>query len=1006
VTLELNSQMFQAASLLAAGKQLGLSYDEAIATKQRTMLRDQREAQRAQYQNGGIREGNTLYYEDEEYQRLTGEERAFQRDKPIREADLLAMGEYGTNEADLQQVSGGRVESLKAQDASGIGADDRGAKKFNRARRDLLPQRVGAYVDVDGKTEYVDGVNAPVIPGENNPRPVSEDLREATILQEMGLSVPERGEVPYQTSKSGKKRRNFGVVAKDAEGNIIKERMRRVTRPRPSGQPLDPSTVISTDKHETARRVRERGIGDDGPTAIQNPTMSSKAPLIDAYNQIATAVETGQVQLTDVLSNGRTVGETMERLAESSSGQVQVQRAKAAAADTVITDTKARRELARKKLREFAVLAASQGEPLSKAEAEALLVRLNNPKEVSDLKAEREALKNIGSQGSTQEVIGETVMSEDAWKAKSSKQIPSLPIMAKEDVISDDPVFMRVNPLGEVVGHSAGGHFVGEANSPSTLQNLNVPQNQQSLINFISDNLQYDSGGGLKPAIITTATQDFTDIARGLSEKAFGEGVSNIPSGIHSLDEAQGFMDRLIQRRQETGGGFSRFNPDNPSSPMKVPAGETPTVSDLMSTMNVDKATQGRLANALYQMALAEGSDVNTAGKERYADRAGSYQTVYRPEGGSRTVNLDSEYPSVNLRPENITFDSPAGFFYDGVDAQYVPNSKRQVIDGKNVNIQAALRNIQNPDGSRPDPASTEPFIGAVSGEPQGKLRYRKGFGQDVTIREGYESLERSRAKGKRKFSQPRVDSMVRIAEEVENRHNRQMGDKRAVELGMQARSAAQDDALRMERESDNALYNKRRSELLHSIATGSPLPGRGSGPVQQMPISGLSAATRGTATQPTMEAPVAPSISLDPGVPTGNQPAPVVDAGERGGALALISNERSSRQERPSRYYDGNSEFDVASRYEERRPKRGGPMPDSMRKELNALTPKERVVGYMSSPEGPSQAARERREVTRRLKQQNVRNRAAIGAAAVGSLAGILGLSNINKESEEEARV
>ncbi len=66
--------MFQAASLLAAGKQLGLSYDEAIATKQQTMLRDQREAQRAQYANGGIGEGNTLYYEDEEYKRLTGEE--------------------------------------------------------------------------------------------------------------------------------------------------------------------------------------------------------------------------------------------------------------------------------------------------------------------------------------------------------------------------------------------------------------------------------------------------------------------------------------------------------------------------------------------------------------------------------------------------------------------------------------------------------------------------------------------------------------------------------------------------------------------------------------------------------------------------------------------------------------------------------------------------------------------------------------------------------------------
>ena len=129
--------------------------------------------------------------------------------------------------------------------------------------------------------------------------------------------------------------------------------------------------------------------------------------------------------------------------------------------------------------------------------------------------------------------------------------------------------------------------------------------------------------------------------------------------------------------------------------------------------------------------------------------------------------------------------------------------------------------------------------------------------------------------------------------------------------------------------------------------------------------------------------------------------PAPVVDAGERGGALALISNERSSRQERPSRYYDGNSEFDVASRYEERRPKRGGPMPDSMREELFSL-PKTK----MSPSEKMAAMNTIKQTASRERSRKRIRDRAGIGAAAVGSLAGILGLSNINKESEEEANV
>jgi len=985
MSLEDTQQLIDGAHVLAAGRTLGLTDDQAIATKQQTMLAQQRKAQRNQYRRGGINEGNTLFFEDDVIRELDAKEREFQRDKPQREADLLGMSEYGSNEADLQQVSAGRVSGLKAQDASGIGSDDRGAKVFNRARRDLLPQNINASIQLpSGKRIFVSGQNAPVIPGERSPQRVSDELRDATMLQEMGLAFPEREQVPYQTMKDGTRRRNFGRVQKDADGNIIKERMSRVKRARGSGQPLDPADVISVDKYPTARRSSERGIGNDGPTEISNPVTATKAPLRDAYLKLATAVESGQVSLDDTVEYAggttRTVRDVLIRL-EGDIGEAGASDLiRAEASNTVLADEKSKRARARRQLREFAIQAKADGNPLSKKEAEALLTRLQNPKEVSDLKAERDALGLISSQGSTREVLGETHMSDEAWKSKSSKQIAAVPILSQADQMSDSQVIQKQLGGGGWINVAVGNETMErlgleDPNAPTTLQNVNVPENQRSLINFISENLQYDSGGGLKPSIITTATQDFTDAAASLSEKAFGEGVSNIPTGIHNLAEAQGFMDRLIERRQEAGGGFSRYNEEDPTNPLRVPDNERPTVSDLMSTMNVDKSTQGRLANALYQMALAEGSLVNAEGKERYGARQGSYQTVYRPEGQSASVNLDLQAagtPAVDLPRQNITFDSPAGFFYDGVDAQYIPNSKRQSMDGQNVNIQAALRNITNPDGSRPDPASTEPFIGAVAREPQGKLRYRKGFGADVSIEDGYEGLERSMVKGKRKYSQKRVDANVSLARELENRHNRSMGDKRAVELGELAKSAAADDALASERQADNDMYDRRRSELLDSIASGRPLPGHAT----ELTVGRI----RNTA-QPIRNSSMPMSIAPEPGAGTGGQVEPMIDAGGAGQkpptSTAVSSN----------------------------------PMPDDLRRQLFAL-------------DGPSQGPEPRTgERTRQQRIDAIRNKGTqaysaakdfatkpeykrgrrITGASLAGLAGVVGLANISRGEEEQ---
>ncbi len=836
---------------------------ENILIRNTKRLLDERANQRINNALGGIEEGNTLFIDDEVIQAIDQREREFQKDFPINEADLLGMSEFGSNEADLQQVSAGRIESLAALDAAGIGSAEKGSKVFSRARADLLPQKVNAWLELpDGKTEYVGGENAPN-------EIVSDDMKEATKLQEWGLARPKQQEVPYQTFKNGSKRRNFGVVQKTGEGanrEVLKTRMKRVRQPKRRGQAADGYSiswdengnkvitpdVISVDNYETAQRSRYRqGFGDNGPTGEFKPQMTTGSALVDAYNEIMLSVQTGQVDLDDLVdykgplpdtgglkpanlpgeqvSNQRTVRDVLIRMEESMGGHTALQRARFESANTAIADMKGRKERARRQLREIALQAKAEGNPLSREEAVRLLQDLNNPKERTDIKFARQlddlALSRSYGGQNTAEVIGETQMSDEAWKSSSTKVLPVMPVRSKAQTISNDQVYAMQNAEGQIVGHSDGRNFIGEVNTPDSLQNLNVPSNQKNLINFITENLQYDDKGALKPATITQATQDFTDIARNLSEERFGAGVSNIPNGIHSYAEAQAFFDRLIERGKKAGTSFSRFNPEKPSEPLKVPSIETPTVSDLMSTMNVDRSTQGRLATALYSMGLAEGIDINQEGKKLYAARQGSYQPVFNPAGYSESVDLDARSRGEKGKTipgrQNITFDSPAGVFFDGVEAAYIPNSQRKVIDGKSINIQAALRKLD-------DPMAREPFIGAVAREAQPKETYRKGFGKDITIEQGYRDLERKMAKGKRGYSQARVDANIAQAQAIEKRFERGEENRAVRRVMRQADEIAWADNQRFLDVVEDINEDKNRQRLMREMQYGNDIfPGQ-----------------------------------------------------------------------------------------------------------------------------------------------------------------------------------
>jgi hypothetical protein len=501
-----------------------------------------------------------------------------------------------------------------------------------------------------------------------------------------------------------------------------------------------------------------------------------------------------------------------------------------------IQDTRTRKENNRRILRQLAVEAQAAGEPLTRTEAETLLKRLeaDNTAADSKRKAEREAIGNIGSFGRTNEVIGDAV----------NLDMPSA-------------VPYRDNQ-GNIAGYRSGADILGgDVNllDIDQLRNATTPE-QRNLIDFISQTMDQPQEGGVRNVVMTDAIGSFTDRIAKQKASRFGEQVNNLPTGIRSIAEAQQLIDSLIDTGLANKVNFTSYNPDDPSKPRNVPKGKRPTVSDLMSTIRMEPANNKKLANALYQLALAEGQDVNQGRKSAYATRTGSYAPVTRPEGFSGQVNLEMQRrgtPAVDLPRTNITFDSPAGFFYDGTTPAYITNAQRARIgeigpDGepKNINLQPALRALSDPDAA-------EPSIGLLPGE-KGNYRFRKGFGRDdlgelkdyVT---GYTELEKSRSDAKSPYDQRKVDANISIAKAVEARMAADEENRAVRRIMQQAESAAFDDRMRAQDAGDYQQSLKNEQFELQKI--GAP----------QRSV---------TATQPTRPAQVAPSIAPDPWADTG----------------------------------------------------------------------------------------------------------------------------------------
>ena len=268
--VDVNEQLIRGAEVIGAGDTLGLDRDTTLKLAQRKqkmdeLRRQQRKARSERQSSSDAR----LLADDELIQDIDAQERAFQKESPQRAADPLELLQLGADEADLQQVRAGRIENIKQVDQAGGGEGGRERRRLQQQIRDRQPQRLNVLLEQrKGKPlRIVDEIPAGT--------PVPEDLKETAMLQELGLATPEKNTVGYsKIGKEGQRRRNFGNVVKDSDGEIVKERLSRVKRARPTGQPQNPKDIISTDKFLTAKRGSYRGIADDGPEEIRSPQMA------------------------------------------------------------------------------------------------------------------------------------------------------------------------------------------------------------------------------------------------------------------------------------------------------------------------------------------------------------------------------------------------------------------------------------------------------------------------------------------------------------------------------------------------------------------------------------------------------------------------------------------------------------------------------------------------------------------------------------------------------------
>ena len=452
------------------------------------------------------------------------------------------LSEYGQDQADFQNATD----------------DDKDFEK--RASRRLKQQavdkndldiRVGIPND-KGRIEIVEGV-APA--GE----PVPRELREEAMLQEMGLSFPERRKGPPRPrkGKDGITRTQYFVQRKGGEKRDL---------PTPS-EPF---------------RVSQANAGG----------------LNDAFQRLVAAVERGEVSMDDPVQMAnsspyprRNVGDLLESLGLQAVPQQAKQADQLAGANAV---------------------ESSRG-PVNQE------VKLRNEK-AAQLRAMAEGAKQDMF---ADERIGRISEISQLGSAKGVDKTGRVQDITFENPITRTQAVEMIGPDGNTVGFvdPETQEFLGEVNSGSTSNALNAPKlsgAQQFALDNVYPNPQTGSAFdvSLKQSFgpadfeIMGPSRAFVERAGGLAD------LSAFPADIRSAAEADAIASAIIENELAQGRQFFTKGADG-----KQVLVENPGIADVLTKLRYTDKEKSQLARSIFALEELRGRDVNSELRQDFEER-------------------------------------------------------------------------------------------------------------------------------------------------------------------------------------------------------------------------------------------------------------------------------------------------------------------------------------------------------------------------------------------------
>ena len=599
--------------------------------------------------------------------------------------------------------------------------------------------------------------------------------------------------------------------------------------------------------------------------------------------------------------------------------------------------------------------------------------------------------------------------------------------------VNDAANFGQADPLvdskNRVLGYfgDVNGNMVqlGEVNSVDSANTLNAPK-ATPMMQWVAENQPaFGKNGvfGVPEADFNEAMALIGDRARGLQGLGL-EGMGN----PKNLQEVEKVMGAIVGRGQKAGKQFFRFDADLGKN---IPVAQ-PGVPEVMNMLRIPPAQQEMVAFALMQDALANAQDVNQADKQAFRAR------VARPPGDNVNMNapelrVDGGLPIDMIKNEKVGRGKKA----KGVRAALAAIDQNPVLealnergelfgttpDGKQVLLPEAARIIEGANQARND--AQMPMQAAIKGEGAKRARFVRGSARGMSPSEmeakfGPENARIAREVMDRydRAEAARQASPIDPGAVLQRRRDQQMREE-GFAAAYKAEEAEKAELVRLMEQ--GAAVNAppmlgekiggrervvpaapagRRLVVPNDSAFGGPMPIMVKAEGQGNPRVRISESPDWQK-QRIQQASTPASIATTVGDSTGNQPAPMIDAG--GG---MQQPPRSAGPAAPAPAPGG-----------------GGPMPDSMRNELFNLPGPYRKK-MMSEPDGPGT---QREAAINRIKRgagnqmsewkdnakafatedkYKVGRRALYSGGTLAGLATVLGLSNIGKEERQEEQV